>query len=458
MSGRKRRTRSTQPERIRRLRNTQNDLAFDLTTPDPSVELGVTPVAGRGDRVHWQVRFEPPMSREHAAKSYVTIVHVPTKRSDMQLVVLPHTNEKFVAKVAPEHNYLVFPTHAAQLDGMCISGLYLVICNVQMQGDVDMPLYEIEFRPQEHERYIELPYYPPVTIPGLAIDASNIPQSVPLPIRTHRFSGSRVPRLLGFYAGQDQQISGWRAVSVRFGVHNETRAIMLYLDQFPKRIFEQTGYHESEHGGCMPDGLVTDEESNTGAPGFPELDCTKGLIEVKSSRNSPLFMGSDFAQCIWELMVCKRAWGDILRYSEHQRRNKISGLWETVRNWRVVRLYRSAELESRILYLVQQSSVPFVDNAEFQEMRTHLENMASEANTLHSTEYVANTQVLLDMDAYKTKYYEEHRIDVPTLDPVLDRIEKRQAIVFDELQKDRSSTRFHTAVLEQLHDYVELIK
>lgn len=440
--------RKRQIVRFRRLRVVHGDLAFDLTTSDPHVDLGIEHVAGTNERRHFQVRFQPSMSREHAAQSYLNIVQLTTKRCDSQLVILPHTNEKYVEKVTPEHNYLVFPTHAAKLDNLLIESLFLVICNVQLQGDVDTPIYNVEFRPPEHERFIELPYMPPVAIPGLAIDGTRWPPGNPLPFRAHKFTSSRIPRHLGFY-GKDENITGWRAAAIRFGVQNEITGIFLYLDHFLERVYEQTGYHECEFGGAKPDGLVTDETTTIVVPDYPDLDPTKGILEVKASRTSTQFMASDFAQCVWELMACNRAWGDIVRYCETQKRNPVSGLWETVHLWRCVRLYRSKKLEEDIREIVH-------NGLDATEMRAHLEKVAHDANTLHSSVIEANPEVLEELGAYKRNYYAQHKRDVPTLDPILERIEKRQALVFEAFQTDKK--KLHAVVLEQIQDCVELIK
>lgn len=66
--------------------------------------------------------------------------------------------------------------------------------------------------------------------------------------------------------------------------------------------------------------------------------------------------------------------------------------------------------------------------------------------------------VLLELENYKRDYYAEHKRNVPTLDPVLERIEKRQANLFEAFQQDRKGTKFRAIVLEQLQDCAELIK
>lgn len=450
------------PIRFRRLRTIVNELAFDLTTPDPKVEFGVTALDSGpgGDRVHYEFRFVPPMSREHASNSYITTLHLQSKRQDVQLVVLPSTDDKNLRIINNDHVYLTFPSHAARLtvpDALNVSLVYATLHNNQLQGDIDTPIYCIDILGPPHERYKTLDYFPPVPIEGMAIDATKYPQGLPMSFKQGTgHTSSRVAKLIGYYPGKDN-FNSWKRAAMRFGRLKEFTAVMVYLNHFPERIFYQTGFHQSEQGSAQPDGLIEDPLSIIGAgEGYDDLDPTQGIIEIKCSKSNCNYEGSYFVQCVWEMMASNRSWCDLVRYCEKP--VKVDGKWILQATFRVARLYRHKETEDRLVNLVKNSSNPFVDSKEYVAMRKHFDDMAMMANTQQSQEIPVPQQVLDSIHDYREAYLSKHKMDVDIIDPTLERIEKRQAIIFEGIQGDRGNPSFQQEVIQQIQDYADLLK
>lgn len=458
----KKRVEPPPPIRFRRLRTIVDGLAFDLTTPDPQVEFGVTILdSGPGkDRVHYEFRFVPPMSREHASNSYITTLDLQSKRQDVQLVVLPSTDDKNLRTINDDHIYLTFPSHAARLtvpDALNVSLVYATLHNIQLQGDVNTPIYALDILGPPHERYKTLEYFPPVPIEGIAIDATTYPQGLPMSFKQGTgHTSSRVAKLIGYYPGKDN-FNGWKRAAMRFGHLKEFTAVMVYLNHFPERVFYQTGFHQSENGSAQPDGLIDDPLNVMGAgEGYDDLDPTQGIIEIKCSRSNCNYEGSYIVQCVWEMMASNRSWCDLVRYCEKP--VKVDDMWTTQATFRVARLYRHKETEDRLVTLIKKSSVPFVDSEEYAAMRTHFDYMANMANTQQSQEIPVPQEVLNSIRNYREEYLAKHRRDVDIIDPTLERIEKRQAIIFEGIQGDRSNPAFQQEVIQQIQDYADLLK
>ena len=64
-----------------------------------------------------EIRLIPPLSKADAADTYLTIVHLPSKRQDNQIVLLPtaaDAEKKFRTFEADQQMYLEFPSHASR--------------------------------------------------------------------------------------------------------------------------------------------------------------------------------------------------------------------------------------------------------------------------------------------------------------------------------------------------------
>lgn len=446
--------------RFRRLRIILEEMAFDLTIPAQATQQwGVQRVEGdkEGNRVHYEVRFEPPLDRRTASNCYICVTHLPSKRRDVNVVVLPNTQDKVLRSIDERWHYIVFPSHAVKLEGTAIASLYMTLCNEQTRGTEGAPpLYGLDFKPQNIARYHPLSWWPPVELPGVAIDASQYPQGHPLTFKAWEgITGSRIPKLLGYFAKSKDGFSSWAAASMRFGRLKEMTAVQVYLDYFPVRQFYETGYHSVEAGSAQPDGLIWDPENTEPIEEYADLDPTRGVIEIKSSKSNCTFDGSYIAQCLWEMMACNVGWCDLMRYAEYPVKNE-HGKWVVKHSFRVVRIFRHRATEERLVSMVRAALAGKLEESEAGRMRAQFDELARVGNTTGSIEIDTPLHVLEAAEAYKRDYFAKHALHVDIVDPLLQRIEERQAHVFALFQEKRTD-EFTRVVAEQMQDYALLL-
>ena len=312
-----------------------------------------------------------------------------------------------------------------------------------MRCDNPTPIWQLYLSPPVHDRYEPLPYFPPVVL-DMPMDATMYPQRLPLSFKSNTgITSNRVPKLLGYYPGKDE-MTNWKRVAIRNGRLKETEAVFTYLHHYPKRTYSETGYHETEQAfGCQPDGLIHDPEQKKVG--------TDGLIEIKCSTKSCLLEGPHFAQAIWEMMTTQRPWIDVMRYCVRQVYRSETKKWETQRVFRVVRLFREPKKEEQLLAALKDASLA-------EEMRVQLDKMALDANTTHSEEQTVDDAVVKLLQTHREQYFEQHKRQVEVVDPALDRMDKRHAVIFELFQAESRVSELHTPVAEQIQDLVEIIK
>lgn len=458
--GKKRPTREPEPEpRLRRVRVNASGLAFDLTTPSPDTMLGVTVSHDRGDILHVELCFSPPLEKIYGSSTVLSVTHLQSRRTDTRISILPHTDDKRVT----EKIFLEFVTHVARMTDPSRVGLvYLDLENVQMRGDTDVPVWKPRFNlglgfyeQLFPGRYRGLPFFPPDT--QGPVDLALVPQGRMI---THKPSGGitgrKVPNLLGYYASEEgdpfEAPTGWKAVSVRFGRQTEAIATLMYLKKHPERTFQEIGFLSSEHGGIL-DGAQCD--------GVVEEDDVRFAIEFKASRFNCRFEGSYIAQCIWE-MGCGFPSVDLVRYCERQVRE--GSCWEMRRECREIRFYRDLDTEQKVIALVQKAAAVkrkshkeffhLINTPPYVEMRKHLDNLAEQANE-HAEDIPVDDSLIESLQEYQKNALVEQDLDNVVMDPLLDRIEKRQAVIFSALQENRLPSK---EICEQIHDYTDMLK
>lgn len=458
MSGRKKRARATPKKpipRLRRIREHAGDIAVDLTTPCADVYHGVEVVqSDENEELHLEVRFNPKLSRQDAAKSCLNLLHIPTKRTIGQVVILPYTSVKDLYRFEEECQvYMAFPSHAVRFDwddGMLVEALYVKVVNVQMDGNRTTPQYVVHFEYTGHDRITPLEYYPPIKLLKQSIDARTYPQRLALSFKPKTgLTSSRVAKKLGYYPGPDN-FNQWKRLAMRFGRRYEVVALLNYLDKRPAVSFQETGFHETASCAAQPDGLLTDPNATaTTGQGFEHLDPTKGVIEIKCSTSNCNFEGPHIAQAMWEMMAVNVAWCDLVRYCERQECDPMTKKWHTVRTIRIIRMYRNQTKDDALLNAVQNPQ-------KRDEMRQQLDRMAQEANERESEQPVDDSVHRL-LDQARRDYFAQHAMEVDVVDPTLDRIEKRQALIFDHFQTNREGVELRQEVLAQIQDLAHIL-
>lgn len=426
MSKRGKKRRPTPPlPRVRRDRLNFKDLglAFDLTTPAPETCLGLTRV---GD-ASFEIRLAPPLPKIYGTSSVISVTHLQSRRTDTRIVVLPHTD----AKCLVADCYLEFPTHVSKLssDSGSVEVVFLQLQNEQRRGDVNVPIYRPKFNYGLGflDRYKALHFVPPdLTGP---IDLSKVPQGS---VITQKPSGgitsSRVPKLLGFYPGKDT-MNNWKAANMRFGQQSEIKAIIQYLDNHSNYVFHEVGFISSQNAGILDgaqcDGLIEDLDKNVKFP-----------LEIKCSQSNCLFEPAHMAQCIWE-MGCGFPFIDLVRYCERQVKSADGTTWEMHYECKEIRLYRDLKVEQKISELVAASkkNPNLLETPEYVEMRQHLTQLAQQANA-SATNLTVDIKLMHQLEEYKQHILDIQEEENVTLDPILDRLEKRQARIFAAVQEE----------------------
>jgi hypothetical protein len=111
-----------------------SDLAFDCMYPSSSQKrtLEVKPLDA-SQHEHFSIRFVPGLSKQEAMQTMVAVTHLPSRGCHCRLVVIPHTQYAHRQSIGERLKFLVFETHAIQLDAAdptLIALLWLTIENV----------------------------------------------------------------------------------------------------------------------------------------------------------------------------------------------------------------------------------------------------------------------------------------------------------------------------------------
>lgn len=427
--------------RVRRIRLILGDLAFDVSTEQSDLQFGVS---RENRQMDFTIRFDPPLEKESGATSYLQVTHLPSKRRDCEIVVLPNTTDKRIRKLE-NWCFLVFPSHSVKLsdDGRLVECLYLSLVDEQLRGDCEIPILRPVFRYYTvfGERYHPLEYYPPIDLSGIAIDATKFPQGHPLTFKGKDtgIQSSSFGKFLGYYPDGDNDFNSYRLANMRFGVISEPMLVAVYLDHFKDCHFYQAGYYSNGVVAAQPDGLIDED----------------GLFEAKSSRSNCTFEGSHIAQIIGAMAACDRKWCDLTKFCEKRVKNDRNE-WTTAYTWRCVRIFRSRELEKLILELVKAGPpVPESSTqADYQLARRKLDEIAQTANTTESTELPVPPEVLERMHSYRRAYFAEHAKNIDYIHPIMDVIEKRQARIFAAHYDGADMT---AEIHDQIHDYLNLL-
>ena len=458
-------------------------LAFDFTSPSATAKFGLSSDSIDEERRNYEILFNPSLEKIYASSSYLTVTHIPSKRMDTRICILPCTEDKKM-----ESNHLIFVTHYVTLDEQlnhCVS-LHLSITNNQMRGDTDVPIWNPVFRLEWFCNRETGGRYKALGIPisgGKFFDTSKFPQgSAIIGKGTGGISSNRTGKLVGFYledtggGGGAGTFTGWRAVTVRFGRINEIVGALMYLKHHPDRVFSEAGYMSigDTLDGSQVDGIISTPLVGaksiefTSVPGVPGADKGPDLdsaIEFKCSRSNCDFEASHISQCIWE-MACNFPYIDLVRYCECPVKEPGKNVWSTKYECKEIRIHQNQEIEDELLKLCRQSApllksnykafVELMQTPPYQKMRSYLEHMAKECNE-RAVQIPVDLELLDRLKKYKESVLNVQFDDSLTIDPVMDRIEKRQARIFAAFQEE-DKVEFTREVMDQVQDYVELVK
>lgn len=460
-------------EKKSRIRVVYGDIGFDLIyASNHTVELDIQQLSKQSDTMQYKVTFLPALTKRIASFSRLKILHMPTKRSDIDLVIIPKTDEMEIVQLEGV-DYLVFATHAIELTSTGnVSGMYFTMQNTQMRGDLDhQPIWNIAW-PLKHSRYKALPFYPCDRTIDRPFEL--IPQNIPPWFKIRgEISGSGIPELLGFFVpdnvkdylkGLKKDFSGWKGVNARFGHLSEERGIVSILAHDEHLEFHECGYYRHPtvpSWGSSPDGILFDPTIK-----FPKNyaitcdDPTRGVCEIKSSRWNSKFAGYYFPQCIWEMLCANTQWCRLIRYAEPR---------ESAPECKFVNIFRHLPTEEQITRLVvkslearktsPQAFVELVHTEEYVAMRKHFDDMALQCDKI-ATQIPVPIDLISEMEDARRAHMEHQDEDLPPLHPAIDRIDERQADIFRLFQEPRDTHQKQLLqnILDQMADYNELLK
>lgn len=430
-------------ERFYRHRIVQYGLFFDFTTPSPNARFGVTLIGPSTDeeKRSYEIRFNPPIEKIHGSSSYLNITHATSKRMDTVLTILPKTTDKKL-----QVPFVIFSTHVVRIeDEKHVVCMYLTIVNNQLRGDIDTPIWQPHFNMQffmgrNVKKYLPLDFFDP-EYKG-PTDVSKIPQGSFIAAKvSYGLTSSRSGKLLGFFPGVSD-FSGWKAVSMRTGRLYEPVIAGLYLKHHPEYTFNEIGFTSFQNGseadGAQIDGLINGEFA----------------VEFKSSKFNCDFEPSYISQCILE-MACGFPHVDLVKFCERQKKTN-DNVWETTYECKEIRIYRDVELEKQVIDLCKQAMKNPKLSETFGDMRSRLQKIAAECNE-KATQIPIDLKFIESFRRYKEDTLATQANDAIIMDPVMDRIEKRQARIFAAYQEENRND-FIRETMDQIQDYSELVK
>jgi hypothetical protein len=268
-------------------------------------------------------------------------------------------------------------------------------------------------------------------------------------------TGSKLPSLLGYFAGQPQikdYTAGWLGVDVRFGNLSETAAVLSLLEASPHLEFSECAYFPHPTNpttwGDSPDGLLQDHSMTAwDLPAQMEQDLAlfgptepidRGTIEIKSSRSKPEFAGYYFPQVLWHMICTRTIWCDVVKYCPTQ--------------CRVFRVYRNHELESTLLRLLTRAledPTLAAHDPEFAALRKRFDELARTADT--------NGRLIPIIEPPPAPTPEQSDDD-SWVHPALRRIEEAQYEISRLVHEGDDLAGLMTTILASIRDHVELLE
>lgn len=449
-----------------------NNIAFDFTSETYHHSIKGVTIKGV---THYKFKFATPL----CPNTFLATTHLPSKRQDICLNLT--TN-----KCIQNDKYYVYPTHAISIDMTC---LYIALENINLCGydnqdniKIYRPIFDFGIDFFNGFNYKRLKYIAPDEI--LGVDSSIISQNNPLwTKRAGAITSSSVQKYLGYFVSKPYDIiydsdhnvvgkkeTSWKLFTktlfvgflgarVRFGNMKENEVILAYMNQFPDRIFKQTGYtahpERPTQWGASPDGVIVNKNDNV-----------ERIIEIKSSMSadSCSFQGYYIPQVLWEMECLGVDKGDLIRYCE--KKKNTNGL-PTI-TCRIATIIQDDNLQDEIKKLIQASkkveksgnSLEFktlVWSQEYVDMRKKLDNMALK---LDYQELKIPIDQINEMNKYMKDIYQTSIPDEMSGHPLMKNIQKRHMEIYQMVNNNDKDKRqkISDLVFEQIKDYVSLTK
>lgn len=513
MSNKRKKPNSIQNKTLKRSRIILNDFGFDFTHTTNNTTISVKEFTKPYfDTRHFEIRFEPPLSKKDALEANIRMIYMPTKTCDIRFYVATSESNR-ITVLDPKHKYITYYTHTVQIQSKkgIIPLLYVTIQNTQLNGDSDaLPDYKLVYTNILHSRYEPLPFFPPdpdieLAIKG-GIDSRLVPQNIRMNFKAvngQTITSNTVVELLAYFGvpvpgtpdakeynftRKKESKDGWKGVNMRFGSLRERDVAIYLLESNPQLTVKQCGFypHDTEDDwGSMPDLMLYDDSltvdkipqqlhHHINLMNNDNKDFYKyGTAEIKSSRFHDTFKEYHIPQCIWHMMCCNTLWNDLIVYCEKKALDPETRNWVKQKICKRIRLFRSEDLETQLIDVIRTASqfkqlnqpqqyLEYIYNdPQVLKLKKEFENIAKGANmqAVDISDTINDTvleQILLfrEEDNLEDDYYNV------SLHPAIDRIEQRQADIF-RLYQEPEQTHYKQLVqqiAEQIADYTLLMK
>lgn len=476
---------------LKRSRVILHDFGFDFTHTTSQTSILIKEFTKPYfDTRHFEIKFEPPISKKDALDANIRMIYMPTKTCDIKFYVATSETGR-ITVLDKKHKYISYYTHTVQIDSKkgIIPLLYVSIQDTQMNGDSSAkPEYKLMYTTIQHDRYEPLPFFPPdpnitneLNIPG-GIDSRLVSQSIRMTFKSvskATITSSTVLELLGFDFGNKQKKNdGWHAVNMRFGSIKEREVTVHLLEDNPLLQVKECGFYPhpvEDDWGAKPDLLLIDQsitEENIPKSllkGTVKKEIQFGTAEIKSSRFNSDFRDYHIPQCLWHMICVDTLWNLLIVYCEKKALNPETRNWVKTKFCKTIRLFRNAELEEEMISLMMQSValkqqnkpqefVELVHSQPYKDIREKFASIAKDCNKQAQPVHVKEDTV----EQYlKNNSSNDDDFDyVPSLHPAIDRIEQRQVDIF-RLYQEPKQTHYEQLVLEiskQIQDYTLLLR
>ena len=448
---------------------TFKNVKFDFTQLHKETEVGLINTGFDA----YEFTFTPPVAEQFKLK----VSDLVSKTSDCVLKI-PNWQECNMIQEA----FVETATYVCKVNKeRAVVGLYLKLENVQMNGNIETPIWHPRFRlglfladklldtsrrlgadslsekgrmggtggtggmggmggmgekggmGETSSRYTPLHFTP---LSSSELDLSLIPQDNPIPLKPNGgMTGSKIAKCIGYYPGPETAFTGWKAVAVTFGRLNEFMVLMQYLKHHPDYSAKEIGWvglRPDSNDGCQPDAIIFDRDRNA----WP--------LEIKCSKSNCSFEGSHIVQCVWEMACNKSPYMDLVKYCEKSI-NTQGNTWKKQRECREIRIYRSEELEQELL---KREKSP--------ELMKKFDLLADECNQ-RAIVIPVDDSIIEAIQVYKNLHIKEEEEAKEEEDGFLDRMEKRQTRIYNHFQENQKDQLINE-IFDQVNDYGELIR
>lgn len=453
------------------------------------------------DIAHCGLFLDPPLSLDHLSEATLDVFYAgkdPIGRGHIKIALGGKADTYECVELQETFFYHVFKTHTLQLtiDQKSVACIEITLQNAQLMAMDNTPLLALVqdvthwFTVNFGDRFIGQPYYPanPAVMEALAglpegIRSQDVPQRTPYWFKLRGIvTGSKAYKLCGFFP-TNRAFTRDDLKRMRFGRLKEDYVCGVYLQNTPQNVKVQAlglvPYTERPGWGASPDGLIIDDEMTWDHPDIPEwtradyenhpnVDITRGALEIKCSQANCLMRDYYYPQVYLEMMSLGAAWADVVRYNEYKMSDG-NGTWSTKRECRIYRVYRHKPTEDQILECII-TSLNTPENRRkalwktkaFVSLRNYLEDLAANLRyrKVPASEELYNSyHSYFELPTIEESMIEDESPQHHDKRTRLNDVEERQLDIFRLYEReDAPSKEFVGLLIDQVKDLLGMLE